>query len=41
MEIVRTNRSYDLAGRYLKEFLNDGIIIKIKRGIYVFKHGKY
>ncbi|MDP7458140.1 MAG: hypothetical protein QGH47_05425, partial [Candidatus Woesearchaeota archaeon] len=34
-EMVKTGRSYDLAGRYLKYFLDTNMIKKIKRGTYV------
>lgn len=33
-ELVRTHRTYDLAGRYLNYFVNKKIIKKIRRGIY-------
>ena len=36
-EIVKTGRSFDLAGRYLKYFCENGIIKKTKRGEYTFK----
>lgn len=34
-EMVKTGRSYNLAGRYLNYFLDIGVIKKVKRGIYV------
>ena len=34
-ELVKSGRSYDLAGRYLKEFIEKRLIKKVKRGIYV------
>ncbi len=36
-ELVKTGRSYDLAGRYLRILQRKGKINKIKRGIYVFR----
>ena len=35
-ELVRSGRSYDLAGRYLKYFIQENKIKKIKRGVYTF-----
>lgn len=34
-ELIRTGRSYDLAGRYLKLLLDERLIKKIKRGVYL------
>lgn len=36
MELMRSGRSYDLAGYYLKFFLDQKIIKKTKRGVYIF-----
>ncbi|MBI2141796.1 hypothetical protein HYU16_05245 [Candidatus Woesearchaeota archaeon] len=36
-ELVAGGRSHDLAGMYLKEFIERGLISKVKRGIYIFK----
>lgn len=36
-ELVKSDRSHDLAGMYLKEFIEKGLISKVKRGIYVVK----
>ncbi|MEK6838028.1 MAG: hypothetical protein AABX69_05225 [Nanoarchaeota archaeon] len=36
-ELMRSGRSHDLAGFYLKEFIEKGLINKVKQGIYVFK----
>ena len=33
-EIVKSGRSYDMAGRYIRFFLEQKRIKKIKRGIY-------
>jgi len=33
-ELVKTGRSYDLAGNYLEFFLKQKKIKKIKRGVY-------
>ena len=36
-EIVKTGRSFDIAGRYLKYFCENGVIEKKKRGEYTFR----
>ena len=36
-ELVKTGRSFDLAGRYLRKLREEGTIEKIKYGTYVIK----